>query len=88
MVDHFSDITYVHLMISKSQEKALSENTFLKDRQPYLELKFVHIIQAMVDLLNIVSDKQFRVPTRQYNFVGLDNIIKTPLLKENFKLSN
>ena len=82
MVDNFSYLTYVNLMRSKMQEYALAESQPLKYGLPHLELKLTDIMQTMEYLMNNLSDQKFRMPTRLQHFVGLDLIIRMPLLKE------
>ena len=65
MVDHFSDLTYVHLVKRTIQEEKLSGNQPLKYGLPHSELKLIDIMQTMEDFLNNFSYQQLRIPTRQ-----------------------
>ena len=65
MVEHFSDITYVHLIKSTSQDKSLEVNVVFEGWAATFGDKFVDIIQTMEYFLNNLSDHQLRIPTRQ-----------------------
>ena len=47
MVDHFSDFTYVRLMISTSQEEILAVKKPLVNGLTHLELKYTYIMQTI-----------------------------------------
>ena len=86
MVDHFSDLTYVHLMISTSQE----ENLAVKSAFERWADTFVVKIKRYHADNGIFSKQSFRSEIEDANqnitFVGLDLIIKMQFLKEKFKL--
>ena len=82
MVDHFSDLTYVHLTRSKNQEETLA----VKLASEIWSSTFGVKIQTVVDFMNKLSDNKLRNPTRKYYFLGLYHIIKIPFLKERLKL--
>ena len=64
-MDHFSDLTYVYLMISTVQDETLSGKEDFKDGLPHLESNSIDIRQKMKDFLKKLLYLQLRIPTRK-----------------------
>ena len=64
MVDHCSDLTYLHLIIRTSQEEKLVVKLSFGRWATTFGVK-VHIYHANNYFLNNPSDHQLRIPTRQ-----------------------
>ena len=86
MVDHFSDLTYVHITISKNQEETLAWKSAFKIWASTSGVKSNRYHEEN----EIYSEQPFRSALEDSNqkiaFLGLDLIIKISLLKGKFKL--
>ena len=86
MVDHFSDLTYVNLVIITSREETLAgKSAFERWAATFgVKIKIYHVYNG------IFSEQPFRSAIKDANqtikFWGLDLIIKIPFLKEIIKL--
>ena len=72
MVDHFSDITFVHLMRSTIQEETLTVKAAFERWDAIFGVK-IHRYHAENGIfLNNLSDQQLRIPTRQKYFCQVE----------------
>ena len=64
MVDHFIDLTYLHLIRSTNQEDTLEEKASFERWAATFGVNLKDIMQTMKYLPNNVSDQQLRMSTR------------------------
>ena len=86
MVDHFGDLTYVHLIIITSQEETLSGNQPFKDRLPHLDLELKDIIQKMGYFSEQPFISEIEDANQNIKFCGVGYHHKNAIVERKFKL--